>query len=137
MSWRDASRNFKPGGGGGGRPRHQAPAPRAATESSSSTSSSTRVKSVHIEGLALLNIVKHSSELPPEMAGGSLLGMVVDDRVEVTYAFPGPQEEVPEYEDQMMKALREVGCPSSRLFCLLLFCGEYLPSLNLTRIHVA
>ena len=63
---------------------------------------------VKMEGIALLNIIKHAADVPPDMAAGSLLGMAVQDTVEVTYAFPYPTEDTAQYERNMMVALREV-----------------------------
>lgn len=51
-----------------------------------------RVAAVHIDGLAMLKIVKHCQESLPQMVTGSLLGLQVDGGVlEVTHAFPFPE----------------------------------------------
>lgn len=52
-----------------------------------------RVKEVHIEGLALLKIVKHCHDSLPQMVTGSLLGLVEAGKgiLEVTHAFPFPE----------------------------------------------
>jgi len=51
-----------------------------------------RIKSVTIEGVALLKIVKHCHESLPQMVTGSLLGLVVKEGVlEITHAFPFPE----------------------------------------------
>jgi len=50
-----------------------------------------RVSRVHIDGLAVLKIVKHCQESLPSMVTGSLLGLEAGDGVlEITHAFPFP-----------------------------------------------
>mmetsp|Transcript_7495 Transcript_7495/g.8633 ORF Transcript_7495/g.8633 Transcript_7495/m.8633 type:complete len:347 (+) Transcript_7495:79-1119(+) len=50
------------------------------------------IHSVHIDGLAVLKIVKHCQESLPNLVTGSLLGLVTDDGVlEITHAFPFPE----------------------------------------------
>lgn len=49
------------------------------------------VTEVHIEGLALLKIVKHCQESLPQLSSGSLLGLAQDNGVlEITHCFPFP-----------------------------------------------
>jgi len=51
-----------------------------------------RVTAVHIEGLAVLKIVKHCQESLPQMVTGSLLGLSVGNGIlEITHAFPFPE----------------------------------------------
>jgi len=51
-----------------------------------------RISSVHIDGLAVLKIVKHCQESLPQMVTGSLLGLTADNGVlEITHAFPFPE----------------------------------------------
>lgn len=53
-----------------------------------------RVTAVHIEGLAVLKIVKHCQESLPQMVTGSLLGLTVGNGIlEITHAFPFPEPE--------------------------------------------
>lgn len=50
------------------------------------------VKSVKLEGLAALKIIKHCQESLPAMVTGSLLGLMVDDGcLEITHAFSFPE----------------------------------------------
>jgi len=51
-----------------------------------------RVTAVHIEGLAVLKIVKHCQESLPQLVTGSLLGLAVGNGIlEITHAFPFPE----------------------------------------------
>jgi len=54
---------------------------------------SERVKEVHVEGLALLKIVKHCHDSLPNMVTGSLLGLVSTGSgiLEITHTFPFPE----------------------------------------------
>jgi len=75
-----------------------------------------RMKEVHIEGLAMMKIVKHCQESLPSMVQGTLLGLAVaGDILEITHAFPNPSDssgkddEIDEdYQLDMMRMLREV-----------------------------
>lgn len=87
-----------------------------------------RIHEVHIEGLALLKIVKHCHESLPHMVSGSLLGLGVGNGVlEITHAFPLPAgsdhhkqadkgdadddaalTESEQFQMEMMRMLREV-----------------------------
>merc|ERR1711915_80068 len=70
---------------------------------------------VQLEGLALMKIIKHCHEEGAgntEVAQGVLLGLVVDDRLEITNCFPFPRhaDDVDEedYQLEMMRHLRKV-----------------------------
>ncbi|KAG8570219.1 hypothetical protein GDO81_011157 [Engystomops pustulosus] len=75
------------------------------------------VKQVQIDGLVVLKIIKHYQEEGhgSEVVQGVLLGLVVDDRLEITNCFPFPQhteddaefDEV-QYQMEMMRSLRHV-----------------------------
>ncbi|KAK2836532.1 hypothetical protein Q7C36_014401 [Tachysurus vachellii] len=75
------------------------------------------VKQVQLEGLVVLKIIKHYQEegQGSEVVQGVLLGLVVDDRLEITNCFPFPQhteddadfDEV-QYQMEMMRSLRHV-----------------------------
>lgn len=50
------------------------------------------VSAVHIEGLAVLKIIKHCQESLPQMVTGSLLGLTLGNGIlEITHAFPFPE----------------------------------------------
>jgi translation initiation factor 3 subunit H len=85
------------------------------------------VTEVHIDGLALLKLVKHCRDSLPRMVAGSLLGLDQGSILEVTHCFPFPapsdrdeyvepsdlgngNEDIDgeEYQMEMMKMLREV-----------------------------
>merc|ERR1711915_466128 len=69
---------------------------------------------VQLEGLALMRIIKHCHEEGAgntEVAQGVLLGLVVDDRLEVTNCFPFPRHgdvDEEDYQLEMMRHLRKV-----------------------------
>jgi len=79
---------------------------------------------VHIDGLALLKLVKHCRDALPKMVAGSLLGLDQGSILEITHCFPFPAlndrdeyvdmgdsiEDLDgeEYQMEMMKMLREV-----------------------------
>eukprot|EP00814_Leptocylindrus_danicus_P001955 CAMPEP_0116032668 /NCGR_PEP_ID=MMETSP0321-20121206/18313_1 /TAXON_ID=163516 /ORGANISM="Leptocylindrus danicus var. danicus, Strain B650" /LENGTH=293 /DNA_ID=CAMNT_0003508161 /DNA_START=30 /DNA_END=911 /DNA_ORIENTATION=+ len=78
-----------------------------------------KVTAVHIDGLAVLKIVKHCQDSLPTMVTGSLLGLMVENGVlEITHAFPFPDQpkdgsgdddmDGHEYQLEMMKMLREI-----------------------------
>ena len=48
------------------------------------------IREVHIDGLAVLKIVKHCDTNAPNLVGGSLLGIDDDGILEITYSFPFP-----------------------------------------------
>ncbi|MCI4392133.1 hypothetical protein PGIGA_G00142430 [Pangasianodon gigas] len=86
-------------------------------DTSPGTSLESSVKQVQIEGLVVLKIIKHYQEegQGSEVVQGVLLGLVVDDRLEITNCFPFPQhteddadfDEV-QYQMEMMRSLRHV-----------------------------
>lgn len=68
---------------------------------------------VQLDGLVLLQIISHCSVRAPEAVAGTLLGLQLDDTLEVTHSFALPQElggpgEGEKYEFEMMRALRDV-----------------------------
>ncbi|XP_077051865.1 eukaryotic translation initiation factor 3 subunit H-B [Siphateles boraxobius] len=75
------------------------------------------VKQIQIEGLVVMKIIKHYQEegQGSEVVQGVLLGLVVEDRLEITNCFPFPQhteddadfDEV-QYQMEMMRSLRHV-----------------------------
>ena len=72
------------------------------------------VSEVHIDGLALMKIVKHCNDNLPTMVSGSLLGLDVDGVLEVTFSLPLPntKSDNPEMGDQeeqieVMRMLRD------------------------------
>eukprot|EP01134_Creolimax_fragrantissima_P005160 CFRG5160T1 len=73
------------------------------------------LKHVQIDGLAVLKILKHCRESFPELVTGQLLGLDVEDCMEVTNCFPFPtrggdddDKEGAEYQIEMMRNLRDV-----------------------------
>jgi len=79
------------------------------------------VREVQIDGVALLKMVKHCHECLPTMVTGSLLGLDVNNTLEVSYAYPFPSAKSDlgdaeakaafdgqEYQIEMMKLLRDV-----------------------------
>jgi translation initiation factor 3 subunit H len=89
------------------------------------------VREVHIDGIAIMKIMKHCNENLPTMVAGSLLGIDVDGILEVTYSYPFPAPKIQssssivqshenddgeiledidstEYQIEMMKMLRDV-----------------------------
>ncbi|XP_016365206.1 eukaryotic translation initiation factor 3 subunit H-B-like [Sinocyclocheilus rhinocerous] len=75
------------------------------------------VKQIQLEGLVVMKIIKHYQEegQGSELVQGVLLGLVVEDRLEITNCFPFPQhteddadfDEV-QYQMEMMRSLRHV-----------------------------
>ncbi|KAK2815238.1 hypothetical protein Q7C36_023504 [Tachysurus vachellii] len=92
-------------------------ATRKESSAGASTSLESQVKRVQIDGLVVLKIIKHYQEegRGSEVVQGVLLGLVVDDRLEITNCFPFPQhteddadfDEV-QYQMEMMRSLRHV-----------------------------
>lgn len=79
-----------------------------------------RVTEVEIEGVALLQIVKHCHESQTGSVAGSLLGLDSGAVLEVTNSFPSPpsserKKESDEYQLEMMKNLREVGMDNNKV----------------------
>lgn len=73
---------------------------------------------VQIDGLVLLKIIKHCQENVPEPVTGQLLGLDVQNKVEVTHAFPMPsdtEDGAEDYQEKMMKQLREVNVDSNTI----------------------
>ncbi|XP_030644854.1 eukaryotic translation initiation factor 3 subunit H-B [Chanos chanos] len=89
----------------------------AKKETSHGNTLDTPVRLVQIEGLVVMKIIKHYQEegQGSEVVQGVLLGLVVDDRLEITNCFPFPQhteddadfDEV-QYQMEMMRSLRHV-----------------------------
>lgn len=80
----------------------------------------TPVETVEIEGVALLQIIKHCHEGLPNCVTGSLLGLDSDKTLQVTNSFPSPpnaekKKESDEYQMEMMKNLREVGMDNNKV----------------------
>lgn len=69
------------------------------------------VRTVQLDGLVLLKIIKHCTENVPEVMTGQLLGLDVDGKLEVTNCFAIPSNDddnTDEYQIEMMKNLRAV-----------------------------
>ncbi|KAL3666819.1 hypothetical protein V7S43_008437 [Phytophthora oleae] len=80
----------------------------------------TLVTSVALEGVALLQIIKHCHESLPGGVAGSLLGVDNEQVLEVTNSFPSPpsserKKGADEYQLDMMKSLREVGMDNNKV----------------------
>ncbi|GLD94607.1 hypothetical protein PINS_up003218 [Pythium insidiosum] len=78
------------------------------------------VERVELEGVALLQIIKHCHESLPGCVAGSLLGMENGSTLEVTSSFPSPahgekKKDSDEYQIEMMKNLREVGMDNNKV----------------------
>ncbi|KAJ2563194.1 hypothetical protein IW140_006190 [Coemansia sp. RSA 1813] len=76
------------------------------------------VSTVKVDALAMLKIVKHSREYYPTSVNGQLLGMEINGVLEVTNAFPvptqpGSEEDMTNYQVEMIQCLREVNVDSS------------------------
>ncbi|XP_066273350.1 eukaryotic translation initiation factor 3 subunit H-B-like [Branchiostoma lanceolatum] len=75
-----------------------------------------QVKLVQIDGLVVLKIIKHCEEegAVGAVVQGVLLGLVVDDKLEITNCFPFPRHGMDEdfdevqYQMEMMRSLRHV-----------------------------
>ena len=71
------------------------------------------IKKVVISGVAALQIVKQCHSALPELCSGSLLGLDVDDTLEITHSFPLPQgnagrSDDEEYTLDVMRMLRDI-----------------------------
>lgn len=103
---------------------------------------SERINVVHIDGLAVLKVVKHCQESLPHMVTGSLLGLTTGNGVlEITHAFPFPEPmnnkgsdladddgvalDGHEFQLEMMKMLREVNVDNN---CVGWYQSMYLGS---------
>lgn len=75
------------------------------------------VRVVQLDGLVLLKMIKHCTENVPEVVTGQLLGLDVDEKLEVTNCFPVPMDanddEADEYQLEMMKSFRNVNVDSN------------------------
>ena len=50
------------------------------------------IHAVHVDGLAVLKIVKHCQESLPNLVAGTLLGLDIEGGIlEITHAFPNPE----------------------------------------------
>jgi len=71
----------------------------------------TPVKAVQVEGVVLMSIIKHchTSLVSGKKVSGQILGMKTpdSDTLEVTYSFPLPQDESPDFQSDMMKCLSQ------------------------------
>jgi len=67
---------------------------------------------VQLDGLVLLKIINHSKESMPDVVSGQLLGLDVDQKLEVTNCFPFPsghsEADGDAYQLEMMRHLRTV-----------------------------
>jgi len=69
---------------------------------------------VHIDGLAILKILKHCQESLPQLVTGSLLGLSVGNGIlEITHAFPFPEPRGDEKSDLVTKKAMDGGIESS------------------------
>ena len=108
-SVRGSSRGFKSGRGRGG--WNKKPLPRASSDAFESGHDGSnlsqhlvraqrreKVRECVIEGVAVLRIIKHCRESLPTLVAGSLLGLDVGNRLEVTNCFSHPAHGVNEDE---------------------------------------
>ncbi|KAJ2001360.1 hypothetical protein GGI04_003586 [Coemansia thaxteri] len=80
--------------------------------------SSAALRVVRVDPLAILKIVKHARESYPTPVNGQLLGLEIGGVLEVTNAFavptqPGSDEDMTQYQVEMIQSLREVNVDSS------------------------
>lgn len=105
------------------------------------------INAVHIDGLAVLKIVKHCQESLPELVAGTLLGLDVSGGIlEITHAFPNPDPSrssnastavddniTPvngvDYSLEMLKMLREVNVDNN--------CVGFYQSISLGTFNTA
>jgi translation initiation factor 3 subunit H len=90
-------------------------------------------KVVQLDGLVLLKIIKHCQEHVPDVVTGQLLGLDVDNRLEVTNCFPFPSsegdDEGDDYQIDMMKCLRTVNVDNNTVgWYQSAFLGSFLNS---------
>eukprot|EP01138_Halocafeteria_seosinensis_P015419 gb/GECG01015736.1/.p1 GENE.gb/GECG01015736.1/~~gb/GECG01015736.1/.p1 ORF type:complete len:392 (+),score=54.86 gb/GECG01015736.1/:1-1176(+) len=84
-------------------------------------SSGKKIDRVYLDGLAVMKIIKHCSESLPTFVAGSLLGLDVDNRLEVTHCFPFPSSNSSSDKDDvdpqmdMLKALRDVNVDNNQV----------------------
>jgi len=88
---------------------------------------------VEIEGLVILKIIKHARELLPDMVTGTLVGLDVDNTLEVTNSFYAPQEleeesqEKDEFQVEMLRCLRETNVDHNQVgWYASTYLGNYL-----------
>eukprot|EP00897_Mesotaenium_endlicherianum_P010482 jgi/Mesen1/9462/ME000627S08836 len=93
------------------------PAMKSFAQAASHEEASQLLRSVQIDGLAVLKIVKHCKECSPALVTGLLLGLDIGSTLEVTNCFPFPSQGGEEEEEgadgalyqlEMMRCLREV-----------------------------
>jgi translation initiation factor 3 subunit H len=97
------------------------------------------IKQVQVSALAVMKIIKHSSQIYPTIATGSIVGMDVSGTLEITNSFPFPLIDVPvsdgaqqdpqanmaaamprakqntAYQQEMIKMLREVNVDANNV----------------------
>jgi translation initiation factor 3 subunit H len=97
--------------------KRSGPAPSKKSVEASKSPTVERVTEVHLEGLALLKMIKHSSNGLPASVEGLLLGLDVGTNLEVTNILPFPQKtggdedgdvDEAQYQDEMLRLLRSV-----------------------------
>lgn len=88
-----------------------------------------RIESIRLDGLALLQIIKHCHDNVPKCVTGSLLGLEHGNVLELTYTFPSPdlgrRDENPtqttttmngdQFQMDMMKHLRDVNVDNNKV----------------------
>jgi translation initiation factor 3 subunit H len=106
------------------------------------------IHAVHVDGLAVLKIVKHCQESLPNLVAGTLLGLDINNGVlEITHAFPNPeptkatpttdnengeptqQVDGVDYSLEMLKMLREVNVDNN--------CVGFYQSISLGTFNTA
>jgi translation initiation factor 3 subunit H len=89
-----------------------------------STSDYKEIKSVQVDALVILQIMKHCKQHSPQAVAGQLLGLDVDDSLQVTHAFGyvqkgseegGQQDDGEQYQLEMQKLLREVNVDANTI----------------------
>jgi translation initiation factor 3 subunit H len=75
------------------------------------------LRQIQLDALVVLKIIKHCREALPSLVTGQLLGLDVDDKLEITNCFPFPSKDMmeesgdqdgAEYQFEMMRCLRLV-----------------------------
>lgn len=105
------------------------------------------IHAVHVDGLAVLKIVKHCQESLPSLVAGTLLGLDIKGGIlEITHAFPNPEPTKPtspedndgstppqvdgvDYSLEMLKMLREVNVDNN--------CVGFYQSISLGTFNTA
>ena len=80
---------------------------------------------IELDGLVLLKIVKHCTEALPKIVYGSILGLEVEDKLEVTNCYPVPADAGEQYQIDMMHKYREVNVDNN---CVGWYRSAYLGS---------